>query len=103
MLALITLGGLLYLVISNLSGASEVWASMVAVVAVVGAGGAGMGTGVYSALSGVGFEIWSAAKQDAEAWAVTWLPALPPSRMQLSKMSNRGVPAPQLRKNLDIS
>jgi hypothetical protein len=102
-LLLVVLGGLLYLVISNLSGVSEVWASMVAVVAVVGAGGAGLSTGVSSALGGVGFEVWSAAKQDAEAWAVTWLPALPPTRMQLSKMSNRGVPIPQLRKNLDLS
>lgn len=102
-LLLAVLGGLLYLVISNLSGASEVWASMVTVAAVVGCGGAGLGSGVSRALGGVGFEVYSAAKQDAEAWAVTWLPALAPTQRERTKLSNRGVPAPQLRKNLDVS
>jgi len=97
------LGGLLYLVISNLSGASQVWASMVTVVAVVGFGGAGLGTGVSRALGGVGFEVWSAAKLDAEAWGVTWLPAIVPTTMEKTKLSSRGVSAPQLRKNLDVS
>jgi hypothetical protein len=97
------LGGLLYLVISNLSGASRVWASMVTVAAVVGFGGAGLGTGVSRALGGVGFEVWSAAKLDAEAWGVTWLPAIVPTTMEKTKLSSRGVSAPQLRKNLDVS
>lgn len=100
---LAALGGLLYLVISNLNGASQVWASMVTVVAVVGCGGAGLSTGVSRSLGGVGFEVWSAAKQDAEAWGVTWLPALVPTATQRTKLDNRGVPIPQLRKNLDIS
>jgi hypothetical protein len=100
---LAVLGGLLYLVIANLSGASEVWASMVTVAAVVGAGGAGLGSGVSRALGGVGFEVWSAAKMDAEAWGVTWLPALVPTTMEKSKLNSRGVPSPQIRKNLDIS
>ena len=37
-IGLAALGGLLYLVISNLSGASQVWASLVTVAAVVGSG-----------------------------------------------------------------
>jgi hypothetical protein len=100
---LAVLGGLLYLVISNLSGAGEVWASLVTVAAVVGAGGAGLGSGVSGAMGGVGFEVWSAAKMDAEAWGVTWLPALVPTTREKSKMSSRGVPAQQIRKNLDVS
>jgi hypothetical protein len=96
------LGGLLYLVISNLSGASEVWASLVTVAAVVGAGGAGLGSGVTRALGGVGFEVWTAAKMDAEVWSVTWLPALVPTAVERSKLSKRAVAAPQLRNNLDI-
>jgi hypothetical protein len=100
---LAVLGGLLYLVISNLSGASEVWASLVTVAAVVGGGGAGLGSGVSRALGGVGFEVWSAAKMDAEAWGVTWLPALVPTTVEKSKLNSRGVDVPQIRKNLDVS
>jgi hypothetical protein len=98
---LAALGGLLYLVISNLSGASQAWASMVTVVALLGAGGAGLGSGVSRAFGGIGFEIWSAAKLDAQAWNVTWLPALPQSAVQRNKLDNRGVAAPAIRKNVD--
>ena len=100
---LAALGGLLYLVISNLSGEGQVWASLVTVAAVLGCGGAGLGTGVSRALGGVGFEVWSAAKQDAETWNITWLPALAPTRRQRGKLDSRGVAAPRLRSNLDVS
>ncbi len=43
LIGLAALGGLLYLVISNLSGASQVWASLVTVAAVVGSGSWGLG------------------------------------------------------------
>jgi hypothetical protein len=98
----IVLGGLLYLIISNLSGASQAWASIVTVVAVLGCGGAGLGSGVSRALGGVGYEIWSSAKLDAQAWNVTWLPAMPQSPGQRNRLDNRGVAAPRIRKNLDI-
>jgi hypothetical protein len=95
------LAGLLYLVISNLSGAAQTWASLVAVVAVVGAGGAGLGSGVSSALGGVGFEIWNAAKLDAQSWNITWMPALPQGAVQRAKLDGRGVAVPSIRKNVD--
>jgi hypothetical protein len=95
------LAGLLYLVISNLSGASQTWASMVTVIAVLGAGGAGLGSGVTRAFGGIGFEIWSAAKLDAQAWNVTWLPSLAQNAMKRNKLDNRGVAAPHIRKNVD--
>jgi hypothetical protein len=100
---LVLLGGLLYLVISNLSGASQVWASLVTVAAVVGSGTWGLGSGVSSSLSGVGYEIFSAAKLDAAAWTITWLPALPATTGERFRMERRGVAMPQLRKNLDVS
>jgi hypothetical protein len=100
---LVLLGGLLYLVISNLSGASQVWASLAAVAAVVGSGSWSLGSGVSSALSGVGYEIWSAAKLDAAAWNITWLPALTATTAERFQMERRGVVMPQLRKNLDVS
>jgi hypothetical protein len=100
-IALVTLAGLLYLVISNLSGASQVWASLVTVAAVVGSGAWGLGSGVSQALDGVGYEIWTAAKLDAAAWGVTWLPALTVSTVERARLEVRGVAMPQIRKNLD--
>jgi hypothetical protein len=100
-IALVALAGLLYLVISNLSGSSQVWASLVTVAVVVGSGTWGLGSGVSQALGGVGYEIWSAAKLDAAAWGVTWLPALTASTVERARLEVRGVAMPQIRKNLD--
>jgi hypothetical protein len=97
-----TLAGLLYLVIANLSGASQVWASLVTVIAVVGCSGAGLGTGVSRAFGGVGYEIWNAAKLEAQAWNITWLPSIAQGTMQRVKLESRGVAAPQIRKNIDV-
>ena len=101
-LGLVVLGGLLYLVISNLSGASQVWASLVTVAAIVGSGTWGLGSGVSQAFGGIGYEIWSAAKLDAAAWSITWLPALTATTAERVRMERRGVAMPQIRKSLDI-
>jgi hypothetical protein len=102
LIALAALGGLLTLVIVNLSGESQVWASLVTVVAVVGTSGVGLGNGVSGAFGGVGYEIWAAAKLDASAWNITWLPAMASTAAQRSRLSRMGVAAPQVRKNLDL-
>jgi hypothetical protein len=102
LIALAVLGGLLALVIVNLSGASQVWASLATVVAVVGASGVGVGSGVSSAFDGVGYEIWSAAKLDASAWNITWLPGMTSTTVERVRLDSRGVAAPRIRKNLDI-
>jgi hypothetical protein len=102
LIALAVLGGLLALVIVNLSGASQVWASLATVAAVVGASGVGVGSGVSSAFDGVGYEIWAAAKRDASAWNITWLPAMTSTTVERVRLDNRGVAAPRIRKNLDI-
>jgi hypothetical protein len=102
-LALVTLGGLLYLVISNLSGLGEVWASLATVAVVLGTSSYGVGSGVSSSFSGIGYDIWSAAKLDAAAWEVTWLPALTTTTVERAKMERSGVAMPQIRKGLDIS
>lgn len=100
-IALVVLGGLLALIIANLSGASQAWASLVTVAAILGTGGYGLSNGVSESFQGVGYDIWSAAKTDASAWAVTWLPALSATPAQRAELDRRGVAAPQLRKNLD--
>jgi hypothetical protein len=102
-LALITLGGLLYLVISSLSGAEKVWASLATVAAVLGSSSWGVGSGVSSAFSGVGYDIWKAAKTDAAAWGVTWLPAINATVAERTQLERRGVARPQIRKSLDGS
>jgi hypothetical protein len=101
-LGLVALGGLLYLVISSLSGASQVWASLVTVAAVVGSGAWGVGSGISQAFTGVGYEIWNAAKTDAAAWGVTWLPALTSTTVERAKLEVRGVAMPQIRNSLDV-
>jgi hypothetical protein len=103
LIALAALAGLLTLVIVNLSGTSQVWASLVTVAAVVGSGGWGLRSGVSSSLGGVGYEIWSSARADAAAWNITWLPALTATRLERAKMDQQGVPMPRVRKSLDIS
>ena len=95
LIALAVLGGLLALVIVNLSGAGQVWASLATVAAVVGASGVGVGSGVSSAFDGVGYEIWAAAKLDASAWNVTWLPAMTSTTAERVRLDSRGVAAPQ--------
>ena len=102
LIALAVLGGLLALVIVNLSGAGQVWASLATVAAVVGASGIGVGSGVSSAFDAVGYEIWAAAKLDASAWNVTWLPAMTSTTAERVRLNSRGVAAPTIRKNLDI-
>jgi hypothetical protein len=69
---------------------------------VIGASGVGLGSGVSSAFDGVGYEIWSAAKLNASAWSITWLPAMTSTTMERVRLSNRGVAAPHIRKNLDL-
>jgi hypothetical protein len=80
-----------------------VWASLATVAAVLGSTSYGLGSGVSSALSGIGSDIWSAAKLDAAAWEVTWLPALTTTTVERVKLEQRGVAIPQIRKSLDIS
>jgi hypothetical protein len=101
LIALAVLGGLLALVIVNLSGVSQVWASLATVAAVIGASGVGVGSGVSSAFDGVGYEIWAAAKLDASAWNITWLPAMTSTTVQRVRLDSRGVAAPRIRKNVD--
>jgi hypothetical protein len=100
-IGLVTLGGLLYLVISNLSGASQVWASLVTVAAVVGSGSWSLGNALSAAFDGIGYDIWNAAKTDAASWNITWLPALSATSAERSELARRGVAMPQIRKNLD--
>ena len=50
----------------------------------------------------MGYEIWNAAKLDAAAWGITWLPALSGTMTERAKLERRGVAMPQLRESLDL-
>jgi hypothetical protein len=101
LIAVAALAGLLYLVIANLSGAGQVWGSLVTVIAVVGAAGGGIFGGVSRALGGVGYDIWNAARREAQVWSITWLPATAQGVRQRVTLESRGVAAPNIRKNLE--
>jgi hypothetical protein len=101
LIAVAALAGLLYLVIANLSGAGQVWGSLVTVIVVVGAAGGGIFGGVSRALGGVGYDIWNAARREAQVWSITWLPAMAQGARQRATLESRGVAAPNIRKNLE--
>jgi len=101
LIALGALAGLLYLVIANLSGAGQVWASLLTVTALLGATGGGLFGGVSRSLGGVGYDIWNAARREAQAWSITWLPPTPVGARGRAKLESRGVAMPQIRKNLE--
>jgi hypothetical protein len=101
LIAVAALAGLLYLVIANLSGAGQVWGSLVTVIAVVGAAGGGIFGGVSRALGGVGYDIWNAARREAQVWSITWLPAMAQGVRERVTLESRGVAAPNIRKNLE--
>ena len=101
-IGLVALGGLLYLVISTLSGASQVWASLVTVAAVVGAGGWGLGSGVSHGvrrdrLRDLGRR--QARRRRVEHHLAARVAGQPERAGQLER---RGVAMPQIRKNLDV-
>lgn len=100
-IAVAALVGLLYLVIANLSGVAQVWASLVTVFIVVGGTGGGLAGGATRSVGGFSYDIWSAARREAQAWSVTWLPALRQGAMARARLANRGVAAPQIRTNIE--
>lgn len=101
LLIALVIGGVLALVIVNLHGASEVWTSILWVGASVGISGAGLMSTVGKALSGVGSEVWIAARADAAAWNVTWLPTLKQNRVQRRGLDRLGVAMPAMNPGLE--
>jgi hypothetical protein len=91
----------LILVIASLHGASRIWTSLIWVGGCVGGASYGFQSSVGKAVSGVGTGLWDAARADATAWNVTWLPTLPQSRSQRRSLDRAGVAAPVVRSNLE--
>jgi hypothetical protein len=101
LLIAVVIAGVLALVIVNLHGASQVWTSILWVGASASVTGAGLLSSVGKALSGVGSEVWGAARADAAAWNVTWLPTLKQSRGQRRGLDRAGVAMPEMKPGLE--
>jgi hypothetical protein len=101
LILVVVIVGVLILVIASLHGASRIWTSLIWVGGCVGGAGYGFQSSVGKAVSGVGTGLWDAARADATAWNVTWLPTLPQSRSQRRSLDRAGVAAPVVRSNLE--
>jgi len=101
LLVVAVIAGVLALVIVSLHGASQVWTSVLWVGGSIGLSGAGLMSAVGKALSGVSSEVWGAARADAAAWNVTWLPTLQQSGGQRRDLDRAGVAMPALNPGLE--
>ncbi len=88
------LGGVLYLAISQLGGASQVWTSIAAI-------GSTLGISAQSVKSAIGRlsteaerPVFTAAEEDAKAWAITTLPQTDLSRRKTRKLRKSGIAKP---------
>ena len=89
-------GALLYLAITYSSGLSKVWASVVTIAGAVGVIAASLRAvanrvwrASASAAEGVRHDVSVVERVDARAWTITWLPALPQTRVQQYRLANR--------------
>jgi hypothetical protein len=101
LLIVVVVVGVLVLVIVSLHGASRVWTSLLWVGSSVGGAGFGFRSAVGNAVSGAESEVWAAARTDAAAWNVTWLPALRQTSRQRRSLDRVGVGMPEMRSNLE--
>jgi hypothetical protein len=99
----VVVAGVLVIVIVTLHGSSRVWTSLLWVGGSLGGVGLGFRSSVGNAMSGATSEVWAAARLDADAWNVTWLPALKQSRSQQRSLDRAGVAMPQMRANLEAA
>jgi hypothetical protein len=97
----LVIAGVLFLVIATLHGASRVWASLVWVGGALGGAGLGLRSAIGRSVSGVGSEVWVAARADAAAWNVTWLPTVPLTGGQQRSLDRAGVAAPAMLTSLE--
>jgi hypothetical protein len=99
----VVVAGVLVIVIVTLHGSSRVWTSLLWVGGSLGGVGLGFRSSVGNAMSGATSEVWAAARLDADAWNVTWLPALKQSASQKRSLYRAGVAVPQVRPNLEAA
>jgi hypothetical protein len=87
-------GGLLYLTISNLGGAAEVWTSIATVGGGVGVSANAVGSATRRLAAEAGGPVFAMAEEDAMAWAVTTIPKVDLSRRGVRKLRKAGIAPP---------
>jgi hypothetical protein len=69
------LGGIIYLAVSDLSGASKVWTQIAAVAGALGITSKGITSRMAKLSQQAQTSVFSAERTDAMAWAITYIPA----------------------------
>jgi hypothetical protein len=103
LIIVVVVAGVLVLLIVTLHGASRAWASLVWVGGALGGVGVSVRSSVGNAMSGAESQVWAAARLNADAWNVTWLPTLKQSASQQRSLDRAGVAMPQVRANLEAA
>jgi hypothetical protein len=100
LLIVVVVAGVLALLITTLHGQDRIWTSLLWLFGSIGGASYGFQSAIGNALSGVGSEVWNAARGDAAAWNVTWLPTVQLSASQRRGLFRAGVALPAMHPNL---
>ncbi len=85
------LGGILYLTISTLSGAAEVWTSIAAIGGCAGVSASTMASTMARLAAEAEQPVFAMAEEDAMAWAITTMPAVDLTSRGVRRLRKAGV------------
>ncbi|HTX81439.1 MAG TPA: hypothetical protein VME44_04640 [Streptosporangiaceae bacterium] len=88
------LGGVLYLIFSNLAGAGEVWTSIAAIGGSLGISANTIASSARRLAAEAERPVFAMAEEDAMAWAVTTMPKVDLSRRGVRKLRKAGIAPP---------
>jgi hypothetical protein len=88
------LGGVLYLIFSNLAGAGEVWSSIAAIGGSLGLSANTIASSTRRLAAEAERPVFAMAAEDAMAWAVTTMPKVDLSRRGVRKLRKAGIAPP---------
>lgn len=88
------LGGILYLIVSNLGGASEVWTSIAAIGGSLGISANTIASSARRLAAEAERPVFAMAEEDAMAWAVTTMPKVDLSNRGVRKLRKAGIAPP---------
>lgn len=85
------LGGVLYLAVSNLGGAAQVWTSIGAIAASLGISANSITSTMRKLAAEAEQPVFAMAEEDAMAWAVTTMPAVSLSNRSVRRLRKAGI------------
>lgn len=89
-----TLGGILYLIVSNLGGAAEVWTTIATIGGSLGISANTIASSARRLATEAERPIFAMADEDAMAWAVTTMPKVDLSNRSVRKLRKAGIAPP---------